>query len=143
MSATEAAHALLKALTQRDAAAAAAALGCGQFEIVPLGIKGDASEAGAKYFQELFASFPELEVAASRMVTTGDKALLEVTLTGAPKQPYLDLPVRDGKYLTSRQAWKLTAAGGGISATAYFCVNELKWSLGANKTYEEAIAGTS
>jgi hypothetical protein len=143
MSAAEAAEALLKALTQRDAAAAVSALGGGQVEIVPLEVKGAAAEAGAQYFGDLFASFPELEVASSRISSGGDKALLEVTLTGTPKQPYLDIPVKDGKTLTSRQAWKLTASGDGVSATAYFCLNELKWSLGANKSYEEAIAGSA
>lgn len=143
MSAAEAVDALLRALTQRDAAAAVAALGGGEVDIVPLGLKGPASEVGAQYFGDLFASFPELEVTASRTVSAGDKALLEVTLTGTPKEPYLDIPVKDGKNLTSRQAWKLTAAEGGVAATAFFCVNEVKWSLGANKSYEEAIAGTA
>jgi hypothetical protein len=143
MSAADAADALLKALSQRDAAAAVAALGGGQIEIVPLEVKGKASDAGAKFFNDLFASFPELEVTSSRVSAGGDKALLEMTLSGTPKQPFLDIPVKDGKTLTSRQAWKLTASGDGVSATAYFCLNELKWSLGANKTYEEAIAGTA
>ena len=142
MSAADAADALLRALTQRDAAAAVAALGGGALEIVPLGVKGPAAEVGAQYFGDLFASFPELEVAASRTVASGDRALLEVVLTGAPKQPYLDVPVKDGAKLTSRQAWNLRGGADGTSATAYFCVNELKWSLGAAKTYEEAIAGS-
>lgn len=143
MSAAQAADALLKALTQRDARAAVAALRGGQVEIVPLGVKGSAAEAGEQYFSDLFSSFPELEVASSRVAAAGDKALLEVVLTGTPKQPYLDIPVKDGKTLTSRQAWKLAVADGGVQATAYFCLNEVKWSLGANKTYEEAIAGTA
>ena len=143
MSAAESADALLRALTQRDAAAAVAALGGGELEIVPLGIKGPAAEVGAQYFGDLFAAFPELEVSATRTVVGGDRALLEVVLSGAPKQPYLDLPVKDGKRLTSRQAWTLTAGPGGTSAKAFYCLNEVKWSLGANKSYEEAIAGSA
>lgn len=140
MSAKDAADGLLRALTQRDAAAAVAVLEGGELEIGPLGIKGSAAEVGAQYFGDLFASFPELEVQAVRTVAGADKALVEVVLTGSPKQPYLDIPVKDGKALTSRQAWKITTGSGGASATAYFCLNEIKWSLGANKTYEEAIA---
>jgi hypothetical protein len=143
MTAAGAAEELLRALTQRDAAAAVSALGGGQLEIVPLGVSGAAAEVGAQYFGDLFASFPELEVSVVRTVDAGEKALLELVLTGAPKQPYLDLAVKDGKRLTSRQAWKLSTGADGVSATVFFCLNEVKWSLGANKSYEEAIAGSA
>jgi len=136
---------LLRALTQRDAAAAVSALKGGRLEVVPLDIKGAASTKGKQYFGELFASFPELEIEVTKRVVAGPKALVEVVLRGTPKEPYLELPVKDGKTLSSRQAWRIDLADDGTIASlkVFFCLNELKWSLGANKTYEEAIAGSA
>jgi hypothetical protein len=136
---------LLRALTQRDAAAAVSALKGGKIEVVPLDLKGAASTKGKQYFADLFASFPELEIEVKRKVVAGDKALVEVVLRGTPKEPYLDVPIKDGKTLSSRQAWRIDLAEDGSIASlkVFFCLNEVKWSLGANKTYEEAIAGSA
>ena len=142
MSAKGAAEALLTAVQKRDIAAVVAATKGGKIDVVPLGIKGASSSKAKEYFEALFASFPDLEVEVVSQVTAGDNALLDVVVTGTPAEPYLDIAIRDGKTLKSRQAWRIEAAGDTVSALRiYFCTNELKWSLGANKTYAEAIAG--
>jgi ketosteroid isomerase-like protein len=75
-------------------------------------------------------------------VIGGDKALLDVVLRGTPKDTYAGITARDGSALESRQAWRIDTADGVVSALrVYYCSNELKRSLGAAKTYEEAIAG--
>jgi hypothetical protein len=132
----------LRALTQRDAAATVAAAKSAKLEVVPLDVKGAMGTKGKQYFAELFGSFPELEVEVVRKIVAGNKALVELVLRGTPKEPYLDIPVKDGKTLNSRQAWRIDLADDGSVAAlkVFFCLNELKWSLGANKTYEEAIA---
>lgn len=132
----------LRALAQRDAAAAVAVAKGGKIEVVPLDVKGAMSTKGKQYFADLFASFPELEIDVTRKIVAGEKALVEVVLRGTPKQPYLDLAVKDGKVLESRQAWRIDLAEDGAIAAlkVFFCLNEIKWSLGANKTYSEAIA---
>jgi hypothetical protein len=132
----------LRALTQRDAAATVAAAKSGKLEVVPLDVKGAMSTKGKQYFGDLFGSFPELEVEVVRKVVAGNKALVELVLRGTPKEPYLDIPVKDGKTLNSRQAWRIDLADDGSIAgvKVFFCLNEIKWSLGANKSYEEAIA---
>ncbi len=50
--------------------------------------------------------------------------------------------MKDGKNLESRQAWRIDLAPDGsiASVKVFFCLNEVKWSLGANKSYEEAVA---
>jgi len=142
MSAKGAVDALLKAVEQKDMDAVAAATKGGKIDVVPLDIKGASSSKGKEFFEPLFASFPDLEVTVLSQVIAGDNALLDVVLTGTPKEPYLDIAIRDGKTLNSRQAWRIEASGDTVSALRiYFCTNELKWSLGANKTYAEAIAG--
>jgi len=132
----------LRALTQRDAAATVAAAKSAKLEVVPLDVKGAMSTKGRQYFGELFGSFPELEVEVVRKIVAGNKALVELVLRGTPKEPYLDIPVKDGKTLTSRQAWRIDLADDGSIASlkVFFCLNEVKWALGANKSYEEAIA---
>jgi len=134
--------ALVRALTQRDAAALVAGAKSAKLEVVPLDLKGAMSTKGKQYFADLFGSFPELEVEVVRSIVAGDKALVELVLRGTPKEPYLDIPVKDGKTLNSRQAWKIDLAGDGSIASikVFFCLNEIKWALGANKSYEEAIA---
>lgn len=143
MTAKAAVDNLLAAMAQRDAAAVvAAAKKGGKLEVVPLDVKGAASTKGKEYFGELFAAFPDLEVEVTHTVIAGDKALLDVVVRGTPKEPYLEIPVKDGKALESRQAWRVDVEGDEITGLKiFFCLNELKWSLGANKTYEEAIAG--
>jgi len=142
MSAKGAAEALRKAVEQKDIAAVLAATKGGKIDVVPLDIKGASSSKAKEYFEALFNSFPDLEVTVVSQVVAGDNALLDVVLTGTPKEPYLDIAIRDGKTLNSRQAWRIEAAGDTVSSLRiYFCSNELKWSLGANKTYAEAIAG--
>lgn len=132
----------LRALTQRDAAATVAAAKSAKLEVVPLDVKGAMSTKGKAYFGDLFGSFPELEVEVVRKIVAGDKALVELVLRGTPKEPYLDIPVKDGKSLNSRQAWRIDLAADGSIASlkVFFCLNEIKWALGANKSYEEAIA---
>lgn len=134
--------ALVRALTQRDAAAVVAGAKNAKLEVVPLDVKGAMSTKGKQYFGDLVGSFPELEVEVVRKIVTAEKALVELVLRGTPKEPYLDIPVKDGKTLNSRQAWKIDLATDGSIASirVFFCLNELKWSLGANKSYEEAIA---
>jgi hypothetical protein len=142
MSAKGAADALLTAVQKRDVAAVVAATKGGKIDVVPLDVKGASSSKAKEYFEALFTSFPDLEVEVLDQVTAGDNALLDVVVTGTPAEPYLDIAIRDGKTLKSRQAWRIEAAGDTVSALRiYFCTNELKWSLGANKTYAEAIAG--
>jgi len=142
MSAKGAADALRQAVEQKDIAAVLAATKGGKIDVVPLDIKGASSSKAKEYFEALFASFPDLEVQVVSQVVSGDNALLDVVLTGTPKEPYLDIAIRDGKTLNSRQAWRIEANGDTVSSLRiYFCSNELKWSLGANKTYAEAIAG--
>jgi hypothetical protein len=142
MSAKGAAEALRKAVEQKDIAAVLAATKGGKIDVVPLDIKGASSSKAKEYFEGLFNSFPDLEIQVVSQVVAGDNALLDVVLTGTPKEPYLDVAIRDGKTLNSRQAWRIEASGDTVSALRiYFCSNELKWSLGANKTYAEAIAG--
>jgi|GEM_PF-4197085 len=142
MTAKAAADALVAAVRAHDLDAVAAAVKGGKIDVVPLDLKGSASAKAKEFFGPLFTSFPDLEVAIGKAVISGDNALLDVTLTGTQKEPYLDVPTRDGKSLNSRQAWRIEASGDTVaSLRIYFCTNELKWSLGANKTYEEAIAG--
>jgi hypothetical protein len=142
MSAKGAAEALRKAVEQKDIAAVLAATKGGKIDVVPLDIKGASSSKAKEFFEPLFASFPDLELQVVHQVVAGDNALLDVVLTGTPKEPYLDIAIRDGKTLHSRQAWRIEASGDTVSSLRiYFCSNELKWSLGANKTYAEAIAG--
>jgi len=142
MSAKGAVNALLDAVRNKDLAALAAATKGGKIDVVPLGLKGASSSKAKEYFEALFTSFPDLDVAVVSQVIAGDNALLDVVLTGTPKEPYLDIAIRDGRSLKSRQAWRIEASGDTVSALRiYFCTNELKWALGANKTYAEAIAG--
>jgi hypothetical protein len=142
MSAKGAAEALLTAVQKRDIAAVATATKGGKIDVVPLDLKGASSSKAKEYFEALFTSFPDLEVEVVSQIVAGDNALLDVVLSGTPKEPYLDIAIRDGKTLRSRQAWRIEANGETVSSLrVYFCSNELKWSLGANKTYAEAIAG--
>lgn len=142
MSAKAAVAALLEAVRKRDLDALAAATKGGKIDVVPLDIKGAASSKNKEFFGALFASFPDLEVEEVKTIIVGNSALLDVVVTGTPSEPYRDIAVRDGKTLRSRQAWRIEVDGDTVSALrVYFCVNELKWSLGANKTYAEAIAG--
>ncbi len=143
MTAKAAVAALLEAVRKRDLDAVAAATKGGKLDVVPLDIKGAASSKNKEFFGALFASFPDLEVEEVKTIISGDNALLDVVLTGTPAEPYLDVAIRDGKTLKSRQAWRIETDGDTVSALrVYFCTNEVKWSLGANKTYAEAIAGT-
>jgi hypothetical protein len=142
VSAKAAVAALLEAVRKRDLDALAAVTKGGKIDVVPLDIKGASSSKNKQFFGALFASFPDLEVEEVKTIIAGDNALLDVIVTGTPAEPYLDIAVRDGKTLKSRQAWRIEVSGDTVSALRiYFCVNELKWSLGANKTYAEAIAG--
>ena len=142
MSAKGAVNALVAAVATRDVGAVAAALKGGKIEVVPLDIKGVASTKSKEFFGPLFTAFPDLEVTVGKTVIAGDKALVDLVLMGTQKEPYLDIAIRDGKSLTLRQAWIIEADGNTVSSLKiFFCTNELKWSLGANKTYEEAIAG--
>ena len=142
MSAKGAVAALLEAVRKRDLDAVAAVTKGGKIDVVPLDIKGAASSKNKEFFGALFASFPDLEVEEVKTILAGNSALLDVVVTGTPAEPYLDIAVRDGKTLRSRQAWRIETDGDTVSALrVYFCVNEVKWSLGANKTYAEAIAG--
>lgn len=134
--------ALLAAVATRELDAVVAATKGGRMEVVPLGLKGAASTKAREYFGPLFTSFPDLEIAVGKTVVAGNKAMVDLILTGTQKEPYLDIALRDGKSLTLRQAWVVEADGKAIATLKiFFCRNELKWSLGANKTYEEAIAG--
>jgi hypothetical protein len=142
MSAQAAVEALVAAVAARDISAVLAATKGGKIDVVPLGIKGAAGSKAKDYFGPLFTAFPDLELAVGKTVVAGDKALVDVVLTGAQKEPFLDVANRGGRTLESRQAWVVEAAGSTVSSLKiFFCSNELKWSLGANKTYEEAIAG--
>jgi hypothetical protein len=142
MSAKAAVEALVAAVSARELDAVLAATKGGKIDIVPLDIKGAAGKAAKEFFGPLFTAFPDLEIAVGNSVIAGDKALLDVVLTGPQKEPYLDIANRGGRSLESRQAWVVEATGNTVSLLrVYFCTNELKWSLGANKTYDEAIAG--
>jgi hypothetical protein len=142
MSAKAAVEALVAAVAARDIDAVLAATKGGKIDIVPFDIKGAAAAKAKEFFGPLFTAFPDLEVTVNKTVIAGDKALLDVVLTGPQKEPYLDIANRGGRSLESRQAWVVEATGSTVSALkVFFCTNELKWSLGANKTYEEAIAG--
>jgi hypothetical protein len=142
MSARAAVDALLAAVATRDVDAVVAATKGGRIDVVPLGLKGAASTKAKDFFGPLFISFPDLEISVGRTVVAGNKAMVDLVLTGTQKEPYLDIPLCDGKSLTLRQAWVLEADGKAIATLKiFFCRNELKWSLGANKSYEEAIAG--
>jgi hypothetical protein len=143
VSAKAAVEALVAAVSARDIDAVLAATKGGKIDIVPLDIKGAAGTKAKEFFGALFTAFPDLEIAIGKTVVAGDKALIDIVLTGPQKEPYLDIANRGGRSLESRQAWVVEATGNTVSVlTVYFCTNELKWSLGANKTYEEAIAGT-
>jgi hypothetical protein len=142
MSAKAAVEALVSAVAARDIDAVAAATKGGKIDIVPLNIKGAASTKAKEFFEPLFTAFPDLEITVGKTVLAGEKALIDVVLTGPQKEPFFDVPNRDGRMLESRQAWSIEAGGNTVaSLKVFFCTNELKWSLGANKTYEEAIAG--
>jgi hypothetical protein len=142
MSAKAAVEALVAAVSARDINAVLAATKGGKIDIVPLDIKGAAGTKAKEFFGPLFTAFPDLEIAIGKTVIAGDKALLDVVLTGPQKEPYLDIAIRGGRSLESRQAWVVETTGNTVAVLkVFFCTNELKWSLGANKTYEEAIAG--
>jgi len=141
MSAKGALGNLLAAVAARDVDAVVAAAKGGRIEVVPLDLKGAASTKAKEYFGQLFTAFPDLEINVGKTVIAGDKALVDVVLTGTQKEPYLDIAVSDGKSLVLRQAWLVEAGGATVSSLKiFFCSNELKWILGANKSYEEAIA---
>jgi hypothetical protein len=144
MSGKAAVEALVAAVAARDIDAVAAAMKGGKIDVVPLDIKGAAGTKAKEFFGPLFTAFPDLEVTVRKTVIAGEKALVDVVLSGPQKEPYLDVANRGGRSLESRQAWVVEANGSTVaSLRVFFCRNELKWSLGANKTYEEAIAGAT
>ncbi len=109
MSAKAAVEALVAAVAARDIDAVAAATKGGKIDIVPLDIKGAAGTKAKEFFGPLFIAFPDLEIAIGKTVIAGDKALIDVVLSGPQKEPYLDIANRGGRSLESRQAWVVEA----------------------------------
>src|SRR6516164_8150349 len=78
-------------------------------DFAPAGICGSFSEEGAKFFQDLIATFPDLRLTVHSVVADSEAAAIEITVEGTQGADFLGIHNQD-KHIDVDQAWVITAA---------------------------------
>jgi ketosteroid isomerase-like protein len=133
---------LLDRLGSRDADGVGALVAAGAaISFEPAGISGSFVQAGAAFFRELIAAFPDLRMTARSIIANSETAVVEITMEGTQGADFLGIHNQE-KHLDLDQAWVITASGGKIaSIRAYWCQNQLYRRLAVKRLDQISITG--
>jgi steroid delta-isomerase-like uncharacterized protein len=133
-------QAFLDAFARHDVEAALAVVDPGvSVTVHPLGAQGGADQL-REVMTDLVRAFPDLMVAVSRVIATGDVVTALLTAEGTQAAAYAGA-INTEKHLDIDQAWRFVTAGGLITGvTVYWCQAQLYRRLAVKRYDEIAIA---
>jgi ketosteroid isomerase-like protein len=106
----------------------------GEFQAVPLGIKGTIGTDGREVLEELRRALPDVSLRTTRLFAGRDgTAVAEVTVDGTQADDLFGI-VNQEKHVDWRTVWLLHVDGGRIDGIrAYWCQNQIYRRLGVKR----------
>jgi ketosteroid isomerase-like protein len=106
----------------------------------PLGVHDQGADALRQVLADLVRAFPDLMIAVSQVITTGDVITALFKAEGTQAAGYAGA-INQEKHLDIDQAWRFVAGGGLITEVAvYWCQAQLYRRLAVKRYDEIAIA---
>jgi steroid delta-isomerase-like uncharacterized protein len=102
--------------------------------LIPLQLRGKASDVGREYFQQLTSAFPNLQLRVRRLFVGNDNtAVAEITIEGNQAADFIGI-LNQEKLMDLDQVWLLHVGDGAIdSIKAYWDQNRLYRRLGVKR----------